>query len=102
MSQEDDIMRMINMLAGAAQAGAQGVLAQAAFNLMKASEAVVKARKLNLEPRIQQAAMDQLHTARQTLFRALEVPDAMSEAKQDILDTGQRAYQSDQPEPPQQ
>lgn len=93
MTRQEEIMQMINLLAGAAQAGAQGVLAQAAFNLMRASEAVVKARKMQMNDEFQQAAMDQLLAARQTLFRALELPDAMSEARQDILDTGQVSYQ---------
>lgn len=96
MNQEEEIMQMINLLAGAAQAGAQGVLAQAAFNLMRASEAVVKARQLQMNESFQLAAMDQLNNARQALFQALELPDAMSEARQDILDTGQRPYQPEQ------
>ncbi len=86
-------MQMINLLAGAAQAGAKGVLAQAAYNLIKASEAVSLARKLNKDAEFQQAAMDQLLNARETLFRALELPDAMDEARQDLLKTGQRPYQ---------
>ncbi|MGD8407090.1 MAG: hypothetical protein PVG50_05200 [Thiohalophilus sp.] len=95
MNQQEEIMQMINLLAGAAQAGAQGVLAQAAFNLMRASEAVVKARKMKMSDEFQQAAMDQLLNARQTLFQALELPDAMAEARQDILDAGRVAYQPD-------
>ena len=95
MNQQDEIMQMINLLAGAAQAGAQGVVAQAAFNLMRASEAVVKARKMQMSDEFQQAAMDQLLNARQTLFQALELPDAMAEARQDILDAGRVAYQPD-------
>lgn len=96
MNQQEEIMQMINLLAGAAQAGAQGVLAQAAFNLMRASEAVVKARKMKMSDEFQQAAMDQLLNARQTLFQALELPDAMAEARQDILDAGRVVYQPDQ------
>lgn len=92
MNQQEEIMQMINLLAGAAQAGAQGVVAQAAFNLMRASEAVVKARKMQMNDEFQMAAMDQLHAARQTLFQALELPDAMAEARQDVIDTGQVAY----------
>lgn len=95
MNKQDDIMQMINLLAGAAQAGAKGVLAQAAYNLIKASEAVTLARKLNKDADFQQAAMDQLMNARQTLFRALELPDAMDEARQDIINTGQHPYQPD-------
>ncbi|MDY6979696.1 MAG: hypothetical protein SV201_07435 [Pseudomonadota bacterium] len=96
MNQEEEIMQMINLLAGAAQAGAQGVLAQAAFNLMRASEAVVKARKLQMSDTFQQAAMDQLLSARQTLFQALELPDAMNEARQDIINTGRVTYNPEQ------
>lgn len=94
MDQQEEIMQMINLLAGAAQAGAQGVLARAALNLMQASEAVVKARKLQMSDEFQQAAMDQLLAARQALFQALELPDAMSEARQDVIDNGQQPYQS--------
>lgn len=96
MNQEEEIMQMINLLAGAAQAGARGVLAQAAFNLMRASEAVVKARKLQMSDTFQQAAMDQLLSARQTLFQALELPDAMNEARQDIINTGRVTYNPEQ------
>ncbi|MDZ7804731.1 hypothetical protein [Thiohalophilus sp.] len=96
MNQEEEIMQMINLLAGAAQAGAQGVLAQAAFNLMRASEAVVKARKMQMNETFQQAAMDQLLSARQTLFQALELPDAMHEARQDIINTGRVTYNPEQ------
>lgn len=96
MNQEEEIMQMINLLAGAAQAGAQGVLAQAAFNLMRASEAVVKARKLQMSDTFQQAAMEQLLSARQTLFQALELPDAMNEARQDIINTGRVTYNPEQ------
>lgn len=96
MDQQEEIMQMVNLLAGAAQAGAQGVLAQSALNLMQASEAVVKARKLQMSDEFQQAAMDQLLAARQALFQALELPDAMSEARQDVIDSGQQPYQSGQ------
>lgn len=96
MSKEDDIMHMIKLLAGAAQAGANGVVAQAAYNLMKASEAVTLARKLKKDDEFQQAAMDQLLSARQTLFLALEIPDAMAEAKQDLIKTGQCEYRPEE------
>lgn len=92
MSDKDEILVMINLLAGAAQAGAQGILAQASYNLVKASEAVVKAKKLNKGPEFQQAVMQQLLNAQHTLERALQIPEAMAEAKQDILNAGQKPY----------
>ena len=48
MTAKDETMAILSLLAGAAQAGAQGVLAQAAFNLAKATEAKMKAEQHNL------------------------------------------------------
>lgn len=88
-----DIFAVINLLAGAAQAGAKGILAQAAFNVMKASEAVVKAKSLELNQTIQDKAKDALNNAQSTLLKASTIPGAMDEAKQDIIDADRKTYQ---------
>lgn len=88
-----DIVNIISLLAGAAQKGAKGLLAQAAFNVVKASEAVVKSRRHNLEQRLQQAAVDALNLAQDTLIKASNIPGAMDEAKEDIIRTQQQHYQ---------
>ena len=89
----DELLAVINLLAGAAQAGAKGILAQAAFNVMKASEAVVKARGLDLDQSIQDAAKNALNQAQSTLLDASQIPGAMDEAKQDILAAKQKPYE---------
>lgn len=96
MSETDknqDIFAIINLLAGAAQAGAKGIMAQAAFNVMKASEALVKSRQLNLDQSIQDKAQAVLNTAQSTLLRASTIDGAMDEAKQDIINADQKPYQ---------
>ena len=50
MSQEEDVMSIIHLLAAAAEAGAKGVLSQAAFNLLKATEAKQKAIAIKNNP----------------------------------------------------
>lgn len=90
---KEDIFAVINLLAGAAQAGAKGILAQAAFNVMKASEAVVKARQLELDQSIQDKAQDALNTAQSTLLKASTIDGAMDEAKQDIINANRQTYQ---------
>lgn len=87
-----DLLEIINLLAGAAQAGATGILAQAALNVMRASEAVVKARKFSLSAEIQKAAETALQQAQETLFQATQIPDAMDEAKQDIMKYNHKSY----------
>ena len=91
-SQQEDLLSIINLLAGAAQAGSQGVIAQAALNVVLASEAVVRSRKMELEQSIQEASMNVLDEAQKALFQASNVKGAMEEAKQDILDNNQRIY----------
>lgn len=90
--QQKDLLSIINLLAGAAQAGSKGVMAQAALNVILASEAVVRARKMELDQPIQDASMQALKDAQSTLFKASNVKDAMVEAKQDIIDNKQRVY----------
>lgn len=90
-SQQEDLLAIINLLAGAAQAGATGIIAQAALNVVLASEAVVRARQTdNLE--IQDAAMNALNDAQNALFNASNIEGAMEEAKQDILSSNQKLY----------
>ena len=88
----EELLAVINLLAGAAQAGAKGLLAQAAFNVMKASEAVAKAKGLDLDQSIQDAAKNALNTAQSTLLNASQIPGAMDEAKQDIIVAKQQPY----------
>lgn len=89
----DELLAVINLLAGAAQAGAKGILAQAAFNVMKASEAVAKAKGLELDQHMQDAAKNALNEAQSTLLNASQIPGAMDEAKQDIIAAKQKPYE---------
>lgn len=91
-SQQEDLLSIINLLAGAAQAGAKGVVAQAALNVVLASEAVVRSRKMELDQSIQDAAMNALNDAQNALFNASNVEGAMEEAKQDIINNQQNVY----------
>ena len=91
-SQQEDMLSIINLLAGAAQAGSKGVVAQAALNVVLASEAVVKSRQMELDQSIQDAAMSALNDAQNTLFKASGVEGAMEEAKQDIIKNNQKTY----------
>lgn len=89
----EELLAAINLLAGAAQAGAKGILAQAAFNVMKASEAVAKAKGLELDQGIQDAAKNALNNAQSTLLDASQIPGAMDEARQDIITAKQKPYE---------
>lgn len=91
-SQQEDLLSIINLLAGAAQAGAKGIISQAALNVVLASEAVVRSRKMELDQSIQDAAMDALNDAQNALFSASNVEGAMEEAKQDIINNKQKVY----------
>ena len=71
-SQQEDLLSIINLLAGAAQAGAKGIIAQAALNVVLASEAVVRSRKMELEQSIQDASMKVLDDAQKALFGAIK------------------------------
>jgi len=90
---QQELLNTITLLAGAAQAGAKGILAQAAFNVMKASEAVAKAKGLDLDQSIQDAARSVLNEAQTTLINATQIPGAMDEAKQDIMAANQKPYE---------
>lgn len=91
-SQQEDLLTIINLLAGAAQAGSKGIMAQAALNVVLASEAVVRSRKMELDQSIQDAAMNALNDAQNALFKASNVEGAMEEAKQDIINNKQKVY----------
>lgn len=91
-SQQEDLLSIINLLAGAAQAGSTGIIAQAALNVVLASEAVVRSRKMELDQAIQDASMNVLNDAQNALFQASNVEGAMEEAKQDIIKNNQNVY----------
>jgi len=91
-TQQEDLLSIINLLAGAAQAGAKGIIAQAALNVVLASEAVVRARKLELDQAMQDATMNALNDAQNALFNASNIEGAMEEAKQDIINNNQNVY----------
>ena len=91
-SQQEDLLSIINLLAGAAQAGSKGIIAQAALNVVLASEAVVRSRKMELDQSIQDASMNVLNDAQNALFQASNVEGAMEEAKQDIINNNQKVY----------
>lgn len=91
-SQQEDLLSIINLLAGAAQAGSQGIVAQAALNVVLASEAVVRARKMELDQAMLDATMSALNDAQNALFNASNVEGAMEEAKQDIIKNNQNVY----------
>lgn len=96
-SQQEDLLSIINLLAGAAQAGSQGIIAQAALNVVLASEAVVRSRKMELDQSIQDASMNVLNDAQNALFQASNVEGAMEEAKQDIIKNNQKVYDPNKP-----
>ena len=91
-SQQEDLLAIINLLAGAAQAGSQGVVAQSALNVVLASEAVVRSRQMELDQSIQDSAMKVLDDAQKAMFQASNVEGAMEEAKQDIIKNNQNVY----------
>ena len=91
-NQQEDLLSIINLLAGAAQAGSQGLVAQAALNVVLASEAVVRSRQMELDQAIQDEAMGALNDAQNALYAASNVEGAMEEAKQDIINNKQNVY----------
>ena len=91
-NEHEDLLSIINLLAGAAQAGCKGIMAQAALNVILASEAVVRSRKMELDQSIQDQAMAALNEAQSAFYKASTVEGAMEEAKQDIIDNNQKPY----------
>ena len=91
MNQEEDVMSIINLLAGAAQAGSQGVLAQAAFNLMKATEAKQKAMAIN-NPDFLTRAGELVNETRRVFIELANDKKALDEGKQDIINYNAKPY----------
>lgn len=85
-------MSIINLLAGAAQAGSQGVLAQAAFNLMKATEAKQKAMQLQNNPNFLTRAGALVDETRRVFIELANNKEALDEGKQDIVKNNARPY----------
>jgi hypothetical protein len=99
MSETEDAVAIINLLAGAAQAGEQGALARAALNLMQASEAVAMSRRDEQQnEETAQTASELLSDARKTFFELAQDPAALEEGKQNILNAKGKVYQSENSE----
>ena len=92
MKQEEDVMSIINLLAGAAQAGSQGVLCQAAFNLMKATEAKQKAMAMQDKPDFLARAEALMDETRKVFIELANNKEALEEGKQDIIKYKARPY----------
>ena len=95
-SETDDAVAIINLLAGAAQAGEHGALAKAALNLMLASEAVAMTRREDTDDEAVKAASQLLSSARETFFSLARDPEALAEGKQNILNAKGKVYHSQQ------
>ena len=86
-----DAFQMVNLLAGAAQAGAQGVLAQAAFNFVKASEAKIRAKNLG-KPDMYDRAQELFVKTRDVFMQLSNDEAALEEGKQDIIEHNAQPY----------
>lgn len=84
MSAQDDAMSIIHLLTAAAQAGAKGVLSQAAFNLTKAVEAKQKAALLN-NPDFQARAEELVAETKRVFVELANDKTALDEGMQDIV-----------------
>ena len=85
MSQEDDVMSIIHLLAAAAEAGAKGVLSQAAFNLMKATEAKQKALTIKNNPDFLIRATALVEETKRVFIELANDKASLDEGKQDII-----------------
>lgn len=92
MDKQNDIMNIINLLAGAAQAGARGALAQAALNLIKATEAKQKAGRLNDADDMVRRADELVQETRNVFLELANDTAALEEGKQDIVAAGGKPY----------
>jgi hypothetical protein len=92
MTDKEETMAIINLLAGAAQAGAQGALAQAAFNLVKASEAKVKAAQLDKDPQFIARAEELVEQSREIFLQLANDEEALAQGKEDIITTKAAPY----------
>lgn len=86
-------MAIVSLLAGAAQAGAGGVLCQAALNLTKAGEVRQKAAQLRDDDERKQRAQALFEQTRDVFLQLAADQDALAEAKQDIINSNGRTYQ---------
>ena len=94
MDKQNDIMNIINLLAGAAQAGARGALSHAALNLVKASEAKQKASRLKDADDMVRRADELVQETRKVFLELANDTAALEEGKQDIVATGGKPYRS--------
>ena len=98
MATNEELASMISALAGAAQSGATGTLARAALNIMMASEALSRLKHMKTDdPNFNQALIESAEQAlilsQQTFYNAAKLPQAIAEAKQDIINSKNLAYQ---------
>ncbi len=78
-------MSIINLLAAAAEAGADGVLSQAAFNLMKATEAKQKALNIKNNPDFLIRASALVEETKRVFIELANDKTSLDEGKQDII-----------------
>jgi hypothetical protein len=90
--EEEDVMSIINLLAGAAQAGSQGVLAQAAYNLIKATEAKQRATGMQANPEFLKRAEALVEETRKVFIELANNKKALEEGKQDIINYKAKPY----------
>jgi hypothetical protein len=90
--EEEDVMSIINLLAGAAQAGSQGVLAQAAYNLIKATEAKQRATSMQANPEFLKRAEALVEETRKVFIELANNKKALEEGKQDIINYKAKPY----------
>ncbi len=93
MDDKQDIMAIISLLAGAAQSGATGVLAQAALNLTKATEVKQRAEQLADDDDRKVRAEQLFQTTRDLFLELANDKSAIEEGKKDILATNATPYQ---------
>jgi len=78
-------MSIIHLLSAAAEAGAGGVLSQAAFNLMKATEAKQKALNIQDNPDLLTRASALVEETKRVFVELANDKTALDEGKQDII-----------------
>ena len=78
-------MSIIHLLAAAAEAGAKGVLSQAAFNLMKATEAKQKALAIKNNPDFLIRAATLVEETKRVFVELANDTASLDEGKQDII-----------------
>ena len=78
-------MSIIHLLAAAAEAGAKGVLSQAAFNLMKATEAKQKALAIKNNTDFLVRATALVEETKRVFIELANDKASLDEGKQDII-----------------